>query len=409
MKILIISNLFSGIESFFLNGSNEFHGMPAFFNVFNSLSANDKVSKIHLLFIAKISNSVKKKPCVGIEEKYDGKIVIHRTVIYRGKFDFFPKIILLIGKAIFISLREKFDLNYGHGSFGGVASAVVSLILKKPNIRRQYGVGKMGIQINKLDMFLKDPMTFLNFILPGNDLIVTNDGTFGDRVFSEIGNKKNNFIFRLNGINKPRDFKYTVKSIVPANDKKFLSYVARIVPSKRQHLAIEAIYILKKRGIRVVLYLVGDVPGPKGLKEYGDFLNRVVGVKSLSDQVCFLGSLPYYSSQNILSKSYATLCLYEGSNLGNVFLESLALGVPAIAINNHNSLDMFPEDCFFQLLSSNPEHIANAIQELWNDGDLRDRMSFKAQKYVSENLMTWRERAKLEEDLVLSYCKRKEE
>lgn len=105
----------------------------------------------------------------------------------------------------------------------------------------------------------------------------------------------------------------------------------------------------------------------------------------------------------ILARSTITCVFYKTPNLSNVFLEALSLGVPIIAINNYNSLDIIPDDVFYKLPETahqEPKMIADALQELLSNEQKRRTISIKAKTFAMQTLQTWQERAKLEKQWI---------
>jgi len=291
--------------------------------------------------------------------------------------------------------KNKIDLIYGHGSIGALAG-ILSLFSKKPNIRRIYGTFLYKeIKKTKISLFIKHPLEYLTFSLPAKYIIITNDGTHGDRVFKKIGNKRAKLIFILNGVDKSMEKK--IKPVHFALPRRYISYISRIDYWKRQDLAIEALNILKQKGLNIPLYIVGPIYNTK----YYTFLETLIEKYELTNSIYLIGALPQEETWFVLKNSYLTLSLYQTSNLGNVFLESLVLGVPVIAINNNGSLDFSPQDTFYSVNSSSPYVIARAIEDLWNNKKKRDNISYNAKNFALNSLMTWEERTKLEIDLLL--------
>ena len=393
MRILYVFSLWTGMQNFFLKGEEKITGMPAFANVFFRLLENKNIEKLYLLLFLRYKE-ISNNHNINIPLKFKNKLEIV-PIFYTNSYDLLFKIPISLLKGIMLVKKNKIDLIYGHGSIGALAG-ILSLFSKKPNIRRIYGTFLYKeIKDSKISLFMKHPLEYLAFSLPAKCVIITNDGTHGDAVFKKIGNKGTMLIFILNGVDKSMEEK--IKPVPFALPQKYISYIARIDYWKRQHLAIEALNILKQKGLNIPLYIIGPTYNTK----YYSFLKTLIEKYELTNFVYLIGALPREETWFILKNSYLTLSLYETSNLGNVFLESLVLGVPVIGINNNGSLDFFPQDTFYSVDSDKPYVIARAIEDLWNNKKKRDNISYNAKNFALNSLMTWEERTKLEIDLLL--------
>jgi glycosyltransferase involved in cell wall biosynthesis len=391
-RILMISFCPTGMESFFFDAKQTVAGLPSFARVFYKLLNEERVEHINLILLTN-----EERP-INIPQLYRNKLKVFPIRYHRFR-GLILKSILAIPLVIFIGLKNRVNICYICGDACPIIG-IAGLILKLPIIRRLYGtflypqLGK-----TKFSIFLRSPLEYLSFALPASDIIITNDGSSGDLVFKKIGYEKARLHFLYNGIEKDMERKMKPPSFkLPP---KYISYVARVSHWKRQHLVIEALSILKGKGIIVPLYIVGQNDDPP----YFLKLKKIVEEKDLQEQVFFTGGLPAEVTWFILKHSYLTFALYEYSNLGNVTLEALALGVPLITVNINNSLKDIPKDAYYPLQSDNPTEIAETIEKLWNSPDICERISATAKEFAFNFFRDWEERASLEVEIILSHLK----
>jgi glycosyltransferase involved in cell wall biosynthesis len=392
-NILGVSSLWTGAYPFFFEGNEISKGMPAFNNVFLRLLEDERVDRFHLFLIDKKPN----KP-LNIPDKYKNKLVIY-LFDYNSSNRFLSIFLFLkiIVRGVSIVKSKKVTKILGFGSLAGL-SAIIGKITSIPDFRRLYGSFLINeIHLSNFSLFIKHPLEYLCFYLSGKGLMITNDGTKGDVVFKKIGNKKLPFYFMLNGVdNKIKDNLIKPKFELPSS---FISYAARVNDWKRQHLLVEAVGILKKEKKNFPkVIIIGSLHDEK----YVLHLKHLIKELNLEEDVILVGGLEISEVHYILQKSLITYSLYHTSNLGNVFLESMKLGVPVIALNDTDSLALIDEGAFFELRSADPQLIADVTLKLLSNEDQRKKLSENAILFADKNLSSWDQRANYEIDIVLN-------
>jgi len=307
---------------------------------------------------------------------------------------------VLKGVRMGIKLVKQYNIEKiaGFRSHGSAMAAMIGRLTKKHNSRRLYGSFLINeIDVPKWKLFLRHPLEYLSFSLPGGTLFITNDGTKGDIVFEKIGSDNLDFRFLLNGIDKKIEQNVVKPNIDLPED--YLCYVARIVGWKRQHLLVEALGVLASRNVKVPkCYIIGTVNNDE---YYEDLLVRVKKNK-LEDSVEIICGLPMEECHYLIKNSALTFSLYHTSNLGNVFLEAVSLGAPMMAINDTGSLNQFPKDVYLELKDGSPEHIADNIEKCLADREMLKGIAAAAKEYSKSNFKSWKDRAYVEVDLLLS-------
>jgi glycosyltransferase involved in cell wall biosynthesis len=391
--LLAITNVWTGAIPFFYDNKKEFKGMPAFSNVFISLLDDDRVNKIHLILFENPN-----APQINIPDIYNSKLKIYNyTFSVKNKTSNIFLLFKVFYDAYKLIKKNKVKKLLGFGSLAGV-TAILGNFLNIPDFRRLYGSFLINeINKSKLELFLKHPLEFLCFALPGKGLIITNDGTKGNIVFEKVGNKTLKFHFLLNGVD-PLIEKNISKPVFDL-PQIYLSYVARINDWKRQHLLVLALNILQKKGVKLPpVFIVG----PFDQNNYVDFLHKMISDFQLSTIIFVKDGVKTSETNYILKNSLFTFSLYHTSNLGNVFLESLKLGVPVIALNDTSSLDIIDKNAFCEILSDNPEVIADSIEGMLHNDDKRISIGMQAKRFADSNITTWAQRSKFEIDLYLN-------
>lgn len=391
-NLLIITNVWTGAYSFFYNGAEVFSGMPAFQKVFLKILEHHQVNEIHLILFDK-----KHDKSLLIPDRHKKKLKIYQFQLENKKtIKTFYTFIKVIIQGYNIIKKNNVERIIGFGSLAGL-TAILSKLTSIKDFRRLYGtflINELGY--SKWKLFLRHPLEFLTFSLGNGKLLITNDGTKGDRVFKKIGNPKIDFHFPLNGVDSDI-MKNLEKPSFEIKDK-YLSYVARIDEWKQQHVLLLALGFLRRKNIEFPhTYLVGAFFD----KQYLAFLHQCILENDLKDKVTIVEGLPSAQAHYLLKNSLITFSLYSTSNLGNVFLEALKLGVPIIALNDTNSLELIDKSAYFEVLSTEPSVIAEAILTLLGDLKLRNVLSEQASAFASRELLSWDERSDFELSLIL--------
>ncbi len=165
---------------------------------------------------------------------------------------------------------------------------------------------------------------------------------------------------------------YKPRTTKSKNDTFTLGTTARIIHGKRHDLIINALHIIKQKGITVKLKVAGSGPLEAKIKQLVKKLN-------LESQVDFTGVL---SREDIVS-FYQSLDGYihasDGETICYSIMEAQACGLPILASDVegiNNNLSVLEGGVLF---NNESEDISNKISLLVEDSKLRDELSDRAQ------------------------------
>lgn len=290
---------------------------------------------------------------------------------------------------------------YGYEMQGVLASNLLKILFFKRDIfyiSRFQGVFyiKEHFKNRRYINLLFNLDTLLAMWLPSNLLIMTNDGTQGDKILQKIKSRSvKNFLFLSNGITSPKIVakkdlcnKYDLNQ----NDS-FILMVSRLVKIKRVHLALQALKRLQDGNVpfNYKLVIVGDGPELENLKTYA-------ADSDILDKVIFLGALPNEEVYSLMKYSEMVLSLYESSNIGNPFFESMSVGTPFIAVNNGDT-SSFVKHLDNGYLIREDDIVTDLVKffqkELNNEISIKD-LKKGAIQYSNQNLLSWENRIDLE-------------
>src|SRR5262249_14347193 len=132
---------------------------------------------------------------------------------------------------------------------------------------------------------------------------------------------------------------------------------------------IRASALLRARGVKFVMYCIGDGP----IRPEAENLVRTLG---LEDQVVFTG----YITEKEVSSYLLTGDLFifpttHAEGFPNILFRAVSLGLPVVTTKIRAAAEYLrePENCLFS--TDDPANIADKISELIEDGSLRARMS----------------------------------
>lgn len=224
---------------------------------------------------------------------------------------------------------------------------------------------------------------------PSDLVIMTDDGTFGERVLRDLGNESQVYFWR-NGINRPQ--MEVQKTGEPQTDDSEISLltVSRLANWKRVDRAVSAMPEILASFPTCKLFVVGEGAEKENLIALSERLN-------VRDHVVFTGSIPQKDVFEIMKKATIFLSLYDLGNVGNPLYEAMICGKAIITLNNGDTASVITDNENGVLLDTSlAEHAAPAIISLLREPERRHRLEQSAKRYADENFWTWDERIRAE-------------
>lgn len=223
-------------------------------------------------------------------------------------------------------------------------------------------------------------------------VIMTDDGTQGDRILKEYGNNSKT-LFIKNGVNilstvLPEINKEELKkSINVPLDRTILLTVSRLVEWKKIDRSIKALSKIKDKE-KYFLLIVGEGDERKNLENLIKELN-------LNSCVRLEGAIKNEDVYKYMEIADIFLSFYDLSNVGNPLLEALSLGKPIITYNVGDTNKVIDGKNGLLLDDVSPDNIAKTIENMNNEKDLKF-YSDGAKEYTKNNLYSWEKRMKME-------------
>lgn len=163
--------------------------------------------------------------------------------------------------------------------------------------------------------------------------------------------------------------KYNLKE----NDKIVL-FVGRVASEKSIDKIIKALAIIKKRNINKVKLLI--VGGGKAMDE----LKQLARTLKVEEDVIFAGTVSYEEIQHYYKMAYVFTIASTTETFGIVTIEALASGVPVVAVKAPGAADILTDAVDGLLVDDNVEKIANALEKIIKEPELREKLSQGALK-----------------------------
>lgn len=396
MDILYVTPLWSGLSDIILDGKTEAKGMPAFIQPLKRL-----INQGHRVDFIIFHSYIPQDYNINASWLKDSPVFFTKWGLspverFSSPFNLYKTIRQVLK-------QKKYDFIYGHGSAGAIANIAANRH-KIPCGLRLYGtfLYPETTVYSRKRLFIKHPLEYLAFRLEKSFLLITNDGTKGDKVYEYLKPDKEFYIFQfwLNGFDKfPPSTGCGVNEL--HLEKPYLLYPARISRWKRQHLAIDLLQIMHKKKFKLHLYFVGHLTET----DYWQEIVKKIEEYHLDEYVHYLGTVEPGELGNLNINALAVLSLYEYSNLGNVVIEALSQGSVVLSLND-GSLTNIIEDGINGFLVDNIQEAADRITTLLTRPKLASEICHKAQQQALELFKTWDQRTDEEIQLIINAIKK---
>lgn len=215
-------------------------------------------------------------------------------------------------------------------------------------------------------------------------VIMTNDGTYGDKVLERLGNQSKKILFYRNGVDDDSAESIQIEGVTE-NDKVLMT-LSRLVSWKRVDRAINCLPEVLKRYSNTKLVIVGYGEEETNLR----VLAKELAVES---NVIFTGQINHEDACKYLRRSDIFLSLYDLSNVGNPLLEAMRCGKPIITLDVGDTKSVIENDNNGILLSVDEvNRISEKVVQLFDDKEYAARLGKRAEEYARKNFWTWKER-----------------
>jgi len=323
---------------------------------------------------------------------------------YRRIFRRIKRFIKLFYATYKATKEHKYDFIYCMTYHEGIVGNIIA------NLRGiQCGMRSMGTMLyvdfqkyGKWGTALRRPIEFLMFRMKKEFIVMTDDGTNGDKVYEKWkpSPEKFRFCFWKTGIDikSIKDVQSTIR--IPKHD--YLFFAARFDSWKRHDRILKILHLLHQEGLNIHLYLAGNVTYNNS---YDDF-KQLVQEYGLDEYVHFLGAIRQDDVKSLAYHAVANPLMYDVSNLGNVFFETFSVGAIILGLND-GTLNEYLKDGVNGFLIEDEQHACKNILNLLENIKLRGEMSRNAIDFARKNFLSLDERFDKEVTLIENVRRRK--
>ncbi|MCP4191491.1 MAG: glycosyltransferase family 4 protein [Planctomycetaceae bacterium] len=246
---------------------------------------------------------------------------------------------------------------------------------------------------------VRDLGEIISYKVPYDMLIMSNDGTLGDKVAERLNYPQERHRFWLDGTKRgiydPEiDVAKVKESVGLKSDDLMIFSVARLDTWKRLDRAIGAMPTVIKRVPNARLVIGGDGPLRPDLEAQIERLG-------VGEYVTLLGSIPHATVRELHNAADLFLTVQDLTNLGNQIMEAMHSKTCVIAYDVGGTRDVMVDGQTGLLLSKEQlPQLGERVAELLEDEDRRQKLAVGAFEFAQENIWFWDERIQAEIDLV---------
>ena len=174
--------------------------------------------------------------------------------------------------------------------------------------------------------------------------------------------------------------RFEARTTEPRNAPPRLAIVARVSPEKGHLVLVDAVAVLRQRGMAVVV----DVVGPE-VDEHGAAVRRHAEAAGVADAFVWHGSLAPERVAAVLADADGFCLPTFAEGLPVVIMEAMARGVPVVTTYIAGIPELAVDRATALVVpAARPDLLADALAELLTDGELRQRLVTAATTAVQQ-------------------------
>ena len=180
------------------------------------------------------------------------------------------------------------------------------------------------------------------------------------------------------------------KNELGVNDSFMIGLIGRINEFKGQYLLIEAVKLLKEKGLNIKSYIIGHAMS----EEYLENLKQKVKDYELKEQVIFVGFTN--EPTKFMQACDTVLMTSKNETFGLVTIEAMKIGTAVIGANSGGVLEIIDDEKTGLLFDNgNFNDLALKIEKLYFDNILKKKLATNGQEKANEYFDSTKQFAKL--------------
>lgn len=294
--------------------------------------------------------------------------------------------------------KHEIDVVYGYEIYGVPVVKVLSRLWRAPIVSRFQGTSFGAGWVNRRFRKIRAWEHFVGLRIPTDLIIMTNDGTQGDKVLACLGVNMDRVRFWMNGVDW-KSFESLTKLLdarkqLALTAKHVLLCISRLESWKRVERSIQVLPDVVRDHPDTILVIVGNGSERERLQS----IARELGVEQ---HVRFEGAVPHDGIPQYLAAADVFLSFYDWSNVGNPLLEAMMAGKCIVTLNNGDtSRFIINNENGILLECDDLPKLPEVIRKLLADDKLRQRLGANARRFAEEHFWRWEERMKAEVQVV---------
>jgi glycosyltransferase involved in cell wall biosynthesis len=295
-----------------------------------------------------------------------------------------------------LNLKPTFVYQMGYNTFLGY---FINKFYGIPLVYRLFGttvwdqLSKNSLKLTLYQRILFFPVLFI-LKHPGDLIVMSNDGTRGDKVMDFFGVPSKKSLFLLNGLDPPLGTStMKLRENIPKNFF-LLATAARLVKWKGIDRIVRAMPEIIKRIPDLRLVIIGD-------GQERNALENLAVSQGVFDKIHFIGQIRQAEVIDTLKQADIYISTQYISNLSNCLLEAIISELPIISVAD-GSLSGFLEDGKDVALLD-PDKVENELP-LVVERIVKDRVLYKklkdGVKEKRKEIWSWAERISYELDVI---------
>jgi len=287
------------------------------------------------------------------------------------------KNLFVLPKSVYISkIVSKMKIDHIHAHWGSTTSTMGYIVSQLTGISWSFTLHRWDISENNM---LKEKARTAKFIR-----IISKDGY--NEVLEIVENEYKNKCFILHvGIDIKKLTKNREKTDKRDKDIFIVVTPANLVEKKGHKYLIKAIEILTQKGYNIKCYLFGDGP----LREE---LEKSVSDMNLEKVIILAGAIPHdrllelYVKNEVDCVVLPSVITDEGEREGIPvsLMEAMAFKIPVVSTNTGGIPELLDNDAGIIVEQKNPYKLAEAIETLIKDEELRRKLGESGYRKVME-------------------------
>ncbi len=382
LNLVIVAQLFSGLDQVCQNQKWGHSGSPAYFNFIQVLESNKDFS-YQLIFLTTSKNGRKGVQYIQLDNLNKPVCVVPYYSIFLSNYlgvvkkieNFYNKLMQYI--VVFRLTRSA--KNY-YVDRDNILLAYFILHIKRAKVI----IRILGVNDN-LYQYLTTRKNTLSRIIdwvfnhPRVIFICTNDGSYSEIIQRRY---KNKFYLLFNGVDKK------LKRSHHYGKRKKIVYLSRIIKNKGHADFINGV-AQSKVANKLDVKIIGD-------GYYRQEMELLTSKLNLKDNIHFVGRLDHDDAMDEMSKADLFVSINYSGVFGNVVLEASQMGIPVLVLEHPECPGILYNLLELKRDNKLVENIAKVLRKVVNDEVWLDSVGKRSEQFSSKYLSSWDQRIKSE-------------